>query len=190
MNNKKYFWLVIIAVSAIILYVLFAGNSAGPALDRSENKISTSTPMLITSPLFKDGEYIPKKFSCDGGNMNPELQIQNVPPEAKSLALIMHDPDAPRPGGFTHWVVWNIDPKTTIIKEESVPPGAVEGANGTGKPGYIGPCPPSGAHHYHFKLYALDSALSLAEGSDKSALETEISKHLVAQTELVGLYQR
>lgn len=124
--------------------------------------------------------------------MNPELQIQNVPGGAKSLALIVHDPDAPVPGGFTHWVVWNIDPTAAYIKDESVPPGAVEGTNGAGKVGYMGPCPPPGhgTHHYQFRLYALDSLLDLPATTKAAGLEAEIEKHLLETAELVGLYGR
>lgn len=122
--------------------------------------------------------------------MNPELQIQNVPEAAKSLALVLHDPDAPMEGGFTHWVVWNINPKTTLIKEESVPPGSAEGRNGAGKNAYIGPCPPSGTHHYHFMLSALDATLDLPPSAGKDELEAEIAKHLVEKTELIGLYEK
>jgi Raf kinase inhibitor-like YbhB/YbcL family protein len=146
--------------------------------------------MLLTSSAFNDGANIPKKFTCDGGNINPELLIQNVPEGAESLALIMHDPDAPRAGGFTHWVVWNIAPTTALIKEESVPPGSMEGNNGAGKQGYMGPCPPSGAHHYEFHLYALDAKLDLPEGSDKVPLEKGIKGHLIEEATLVGLYRR
>src|SRR5579862_6800936 len=98
--------------------------------------------MIVTSPNFNNGEMIPKKFTVDGGGINPELEIQNVPPDAKSLALIVHDPDAPIEGGFTHWVVWNIDPGTAIIKDESIPPGSVEGVNGMGELGWMPPAPP------------------------------------------------
>jgi Raf kinase inhibitor-like YbhB/YbcL family protein len=148
--------------------------------------------MIITSPSFIDGGKIPKKFTCDGGEINPELQILNVPDEAISLALIMHDPDAPREGGFTHWVVWNIDPQTTLIKEESIPPGAVEGANGSGRVGYAPPCPPPGhgVHHYHFKLYALDVAIDLPEGDSAAELMEAIKGHLLEQAEFIGLYER
>ncbi|MDP2598782.1 MAG: YbhB/YbcL family Raf kinase inhibitor-like protein [Candidatus Liptonbacteria bacterium] len=157
--------------------------------------------MIVTSPSFKDGEMIPKKFTCNGGNINPELQIQNVPLETKSLALIMDDPDAPTKT-FTHWLAWNIaaSPEASlapagrdsiiVIKEESVPPDSVEGMNGTKEIGYIGPCPPSGTHHYHFKLYALDAMLKLQTGAAKTELEAEINKHLIAKAELVGLYQQ
>lgn len=148
--------------------------------------------MLLTSPSFENEGFIPRKFSCEGGDINPELQIQNVPDGALSLALIVHDPDAPMPGGFTHWVIWNIDPATTLIKEESVPPGAVEGANGAGKSGYRGPCPPTGhgVHHYHFRLYALDASLELPAATKVDDLETDIEKHLIDSADLVGLYRR
>jgi Raf kinase inhibitor-like YbhB/YbcL family protein len=144
--------------------------------------------MIITSPSFDDGTEIPKKFGYDNGNFNPEFLIQNVPVEAKSLALIMHDPDAPIAGGFTHWTVWNIDPRTTIIKEESTPPGSMEGKNGAGHVGYFGPKPPSGTHHYHFYLYALDEELPLMEDTTVKILQQEIDEHMIARAEIVGLY--
>lgn len=146
--------------------------------------------MILTSPAFNDGDIIPKKYTCDGGDMNPELQIQNVPPEAKSLALIVHDPDAPMKGGFTHWVVWNISPKTNIIKQESIPPGSIEGRNSAGRNGYIGPCPPSGTHHYHFQLYALRDALDLTPTALFDDVQSAIENHLITKTDLVGLYAR
>jgi Raf kinase inhibitor-like YbhB/YbcL family protein len=147
--------------------------------------------MIITSSLFDDGGMIPRKFTCDGGDMNPELLVQNVPAEAKSLALILHDPDAPMPTGFTHWVVWNIDPRTSIIKEESIPSGSMEGTNDADRMGYFGPCPPPGApHHYHFQLYALDVVLDLPEAASVGALRAKIEKHSIATAELVGVYGR
>jgi Raf kinase inhibitor-like YbhB/YbcL family protein len=148
--------------------------------------------MLIASPSFQHNAPVPKKFTCDGGNINPELQIQNVPAGAASLALVMHDPDAPRPGGFTHWVVWNIDPRTTVIKEESVPPGAAEGSNGTHHAHYAGPCPPPGhgVHHYRFKLYALDVVLDLPPTTELADLEAAMAGHVLAEAELVGTYER
>lgn len=147
--------------------------------------------MIITSSAFNDGGMIPPKFTCDGGDMNPELLIQNVPAEAQSLALIVHDSDVPAKGGFTHWTVWNIDPKTSIIKEESISPGSMEGENSAGWVGYMGPCPPPGApHHYHFQIYALDAPLDLAVGASVAALRKEIAEHTIASGELVGLYGR
>ena len=147
--------------------------------------------MIITSSAFDDGGPIPRKFTCDGGDMNPELLIQNVPAGARSLALVLHDPDAPRPGGFTHWTVWNIDPSTQLIKEESVPPGSAEGANGAGRTGYMGPCPPPGApHHYHFQLYALDALVELSDGAPITELQKILDAHAIARADLVGLYGR
>lgn len=146
--------------------------------------------MILTSPIFKNGGAIPKKYTCDGGNINPELQIQNVPDKAKSLALIMHDPDAPMLGGFTHWVVWNIDPRTTVIKTESVSPGSIEGTNSAGTVSYAGPCPPKGTHRYIFYLYALDAVLDLPAGALAEVVRKDIEKHLLAKTELKGTYKR
>jgi Raf kinase inhibitor-like YbhB/YbcL family protein len=147
--------------------------------------------MIITSSAFDDGGMIPKKFTCDGGDFNPELLIQNVPPEAESLALVLHDPDAPVAGGFTHWIVWNIDPQTTLIKEESTPPASMEGNNSAHKIGYFGPCPPPGApHHYHFYLYALDTVLDLPEDVSIAAFQEEVDSHSIAKAELVGQYGR
>ncbi|MBI3589736.1 MAG: YbhB/YbcL family Raf kinase inhibitor-like protein [Candidatus Liptonbacteria bacterium] len=147
--------------------------------------------MLISSPAFESNQKIPTKFTCDGGNINPELHIQNVPEKAKSLALIMDDPDAPS-GTFTHWLIWNIDPKTEIIKQESVPPGAHEGQNDAGKIGYLGPCPPDKKpHRYFFKLYALsDSIIETESIRDRATLESIVNKLLIEKAELVGIYER
>jgi Raf kinase inhibitor-like YbhB/YbcL family protein len=148
--------------------------------------------MILTSPSFENDAAIPKKFTCDGGEMNPEFQIQNVPENAVTLALVMHDPDAPTARGFTHWVVWNIDPKTVLIKEESVPPGAIEGLNSAHAAQYQGPCPPHGhgVHHYHFKLFALDVALDLPKTAESRELDRAMEGHILAETELVGTYER
>ena len=149
--------------------------------------------MLLTSPNFNDGAMIPRKFTADGGGINPELHIQNVPHGAMSLALIVHDDDAPIAGGFTHWVVWNIDPMTMLIKEESIPPGSTEGANGRGELGWAPPSPPPGhgVHHYEFRLYALDvPALDIQEGATMGELVGAMEGHIIEETKLVGLYER
>jgi Raf kinase inhibitor-like YbhB/YbcL family protein len=146
--------------------------------------------MFLISPSFEDEKPIPKKFTCDGSNINPELEIQNVPEEARTLALIVHDPDAPKEKGFTHWVLWNINPTTALIKQESVPPGAIEGKNDSGKNGYTGPCPPSGIHHYCFWLYALDAEINLPAGSTRGEVEAAMKDHILVQTELIGTYER
>src|SRR5256886_16016020 len=119
--------------------------------------------MKVTSSGFQEGANIPSKFTCDGANTSPPLQISDVPSEAKSLVLIVDDPDAPS-GLFTHWLVWNIDPKTQSIAEANSA-GGVEGKNDFGKTGYGGPCPPSGTHRYYFRIFALDQQLSLKPGA-------------------------
>jgi hypothetical protein len=146
-------------------------------------------PLQISSPAFKHSQIIPSKHTCDGADVNPLLLIGNAPTEAKSFALIVDDPDAPA-GTWVHWVLWNIDPKTTEIKEDSVPSGALQGMNDFRKHEYGGPCPPSGTHRYFFKLYALDTTLNLGPNTTKAALERAMKGHIVAQSELVGLYKR
>lgn len=146
--------------------------------------------MLLSSPSFNPNEKIPQKFTCDGGNINPELVIQNVPEGTHSLVLIMDDPDAPS-GNFTHWLAWNIDPKTLVIKQESKPPQSIEGLNGRGNRGYTGPCPPDGKpHRYFFKLHALSSTINLPENASKIVLEETIKPYLIEKTELIGIYEK
>ena len=144
--------------------------------------------MKITSSAFQQGGNIPSKFSCDGPNTNPPLQISDAPPGAKSLVLIVDDPDAPS-GLFTHWAVWNISPQTTTVAEGSTPKG-VQGTSDFGKSGYGGPCPPSGAHRYYFKIFALDRELDLRSGAKRSQLDAAMKGHVVAQGELMGRYSR
>jgi Raf kinase inhibitor-like YbhB/YbcL family protein len=147
------------------------------------------TAMTITSPAFENGEPIPSRFTCDGEDINPALAFGNVPPEAQSLALIMDDPDAPN-GMWVHWIVWNIDQKTTEIGVNKVPAGAKQGRNDFRKASYGGPCPPSGTHRYFFKLYALDTILDLSPATTKSGLENAMKGHVLAQAELMGKYTR
>ena len=189
---------IVVGIAALLLlacavYFLWRERPAlvGTLAPEGSQPPETSRAMLITSPSFENNGMIPKKFTCDGGNMNPELQVHNIPPGAKSLALILHDSDAPVKGGFTHWVVWNISPATTLVRQESVPQGGVEGRNSSGKTGYTGPCPPPGApHHYEFRFYALDTVLALPLTTQKADLEAAMAGHILEETALVGLYQR
>lgn len=143
--------------------------------------------LTLKSPAFQHNSPIPKKYSCDGEIINPPLTIEGVPKESKSLALIMDDPDAPN-GTFDHWVVWNIPPSTTKIAEHTAP--GTEGLNGARRPGYTGPCPPSGTHRYFFKVYALDLELGLGAKTTKRDLERAMQDHILAKGELIGLYHR
>jgi len=144
--------------------------------------------MKITSSAFHQGANIPSKFTCDGSDTSPPLQIADVPSGAKSLVLIVDDPDAPG-GLFTHWLVWNISPQTGSIAEGSAPKG-VQGANDFGKSGYRGPCPPPGTHRYSFKIFALDRELDLRSGAKRSQVDAAMKDHVIAQGELVGRYAK
>jgi len=149
---------------------------------------SGEAKMKITSSAFQEGGNIPSKFTCDGGDSSPPLQIAEIPSGAKSLALVVDDPDAPS-GLFTHWIVWNISPQTNAIAEGSALKG-VQGTNDFGKSDYGGPCPPSGTHRYYFKIFALDRELDLPTGTKRSQLDAAIKGHVVAQGELMGRYSK
>lgn len=145
--------------------------------------------MQIISPAFSDGQPIPSKYTCDGTNVSPPLKFSDMAEGARSLVLIVDDPDAPA-GTWVHWTLWNISPQTTEIAENSVPDGAIEGITDFGRPGYGGPCPPSGTHRYFFKLYALDITLNLKLSVRAADIEKTMEGHILAKAELVGLYQR
>ena len=151
--------------------------------------INAAASVSIATPAFQAGGDIPAKSTCNGANVNPELKINGVPNEAKSLVLIVDDPDAPR-GLFTHWIVWNIDPKTTDIGENSVPVGGVQGTNDFGKRNYSGPCPPSGTHRYSFKIFALDSKLDLKPSARRAELDAAMKSHVLTQGELIARSSR
>ena len=144
--------------------------------------------MKLTSTVFQNNAPIPSEYTCDGADLSPPLIISDVPPNAKSLILIMDDPDAPV-GNWDHWVVFNIPPSANQLQKGKEPDGAA-GKNSWGKAGYGGPCPPSGTHRYFFKLYALDTELNLPEGSPKKDIEKEMQGHIVAKAELMGIYKR
>ncbi len=153
------------------------------------NLTAQSAEIEVTSPAFKSGGIIPSEFTCKGAEKSPPLQFQGVPRSAKTLVLIMDDPDAPG-GLFTHWLVWNIKSSTTKILTGVTPEGASEGTNDFGKPGYGGPCPPAGTHHYIFHLYALDTKLRLAGGAKRGQLEKAFAGHILARGKLIGRCSR
>jgi Raf kinase inhibitor-like YbhB/YbcL family protein len=146
-----------------------------------------SPHLVVTSTGFIDHSVIPTKYSCEGNEVSPPLHLANIPTTAKTLALIMHDPDAPMAGGFTHWVVWNIDVRNDIPENYKL---ADQGLNSAHKNGYKGMCPPSGTHHYYFKAYALDTKLNLSKETDKAGLEKAMTGHILAEGELMGLYKK
>jgi Raf kinase inhibitor-like YbhB/YbcL family protein len=149
----------------------------------------------VTSPAFKNGEYIPIKYSGIGENISIPLAFHNIDPRGKSIAIIMDDPDAPTPKPFVHWLIWNIPTSITSIPED-IPPseivltldGALQGKNTTGEVGYIGPNPPSGTHVYKIKAYVLDYFLDIEAGSTKEELEKEMEGHILQSSLLEGKF--
>jgi Raf kinase inhibitor-like YbhB/YbcL family protein len=146
----------------------------------------TVKELVITSPVFENNQYIPSRYTCEGDNINPPLEIAGVPEGTKSLVLIVDDLDAPG-GIFNHWVVWNIDP-VNMIGENSVP--GIEGINGFENHSYGGPCPPLGEHSYVFKVYALDILLDLDSNAQEHEVESAMEGHILAKGELMGLYRK
>ena len=152
----------------------------------------------LTSQAFQPNGPIPSKYTCEGSDTSPPLEWTEAPPVAKSLALIVDDPDAPDPAKpqrvYVHWVVYNIPPGTTKLPENAaktgLPAGAQPGTNDWKKQTYGGPCPPIGRHRYFFKLYALDSQLSGLNNPTKADLEKAMQGHVIGQTEIVGTYQK
>lgn len=149
--------------------------------------------MKLTSSAFHDKTHIPKKYTCDGQNINPPLSIADIPKGTRSLALVMDDHDVPtyiRPDGtWDHWVIFNIPPDITLI-EEGKEPQCVHGLGTGNNLKYYGPCPPDREHHYSFKLYALDTELNLPEKTTKKQLEQAMKGHILDETELTGVYGR
>jgi Raf kinase inhibitor-like YbhB/YbcL family protein len=151
--------------------------------------------MRLTSTAFEHGGVIPRDHTCEGSDRSPPLVIHDVPKEAKSLALIVDDPDAPDPKApkrtWVHWVLFNLPPNARNLSDGGDDfPGALEGRNDWNKTAYGGPCPPVGRHRYFFKLYALDVVLTDLQAPTKAALESAMQGHIVAQAELMGTYQK
>jgi Raf kinase inhibitor-like YbhB/YbcL family protein len=152
-------------------------------------------PFSITSPSFSAGGAIPKKFTCDGSDVSPQLSWKGAPAGTQTFALIVDDPDAPV-GTWVHWVLYDVPANTTELpegleKKEQVASGALQGRNDFHKTGYGGPCPPAGKpHRYFFKLYALDTKLNLRAGATKPDVERAMRGHILDQTELMGRYSR
>jgi len=148
----------------------------------------------ISSPAFTEGGNIPSKFTCDAGQTNPSpaLTWKDAPAATKSFVLIMDDPDAPMPGGFTHWVLVDIPAATSGLPENfQVGSIGVSANSGFRRPGYGGPCPPTGAHHYHFKLMALDvPTIGVQQGASRADVEKAMAGHVIGTAETVGLYQK
>ena len=154
--------------------------------------------LSIASPAFQHEGTIPTKYTCEGADVSPSLAFSGAPSNAKSLALIVDDPDAPDPAApkrvWVHWLVYNLPSATQELPEavraDALPPGARVGANDWDKAAYGGPCPPIGRHRYFFKLYALDTMLPDLGRPNKAALEKAMQGHVVAEATLLGTYQK
>ena len=151
--------------------------------------------MQLTSSDFQTGGRIPIRFTCEGDDISPEFSWRDAPRETQSFVLMLHDPDAPKAGGFTHWVVYNIPASVghmeqNVPKQPSVPGLGSQGKNDGGKIGYMGPCPPSGTHHYFAKLFALDTELRLEPGASHEKVWLAMERHILDQVELMGIYAK
>ena len=178
-------------LSVVLLSIVFIAQqpSAGHA-GRSGGHI-----IQLSSSAFPAGGNIPRQFTCQGEDVSPELTWKNAPKHTKVFALIVHDPDAPRAGGFTHWVAYNIPAKVNHLPQaipsgEQLPGGGLQGKNDFEQLGYRGPCPPSGTHRYYFYLYALDLELNLRPGATKEDVERAMKGHLIEKAELMGKYRK
>jgi Raf kinase inhibitor-like YbhB/YbcL family protein len=187
---------------SIFLAGLIGCLAAGGCKSDDDPTGGKAMTIAVTSTAFEAGKTIPKKYTGEGDDVSPPLAWSNLPKETKEIALICDDPDAPA-GTWVHWVLYKIPPETTSLPEGlprektlKAPAGAVQGVNSwpasDGNLGYRGPMPPKGhgTHHYHFKVYALDKPVSAPPGIDKAKLLAEIRDHVLAQGELVGVYQR
>ena len=184
-------------IVGLLLLLVGCASPAPPAQRQLENVNlpQTAQPgMQVTSTAFKEGQSIPRQYTCDGVNISPPLEWNGVPKSAKTIAIIADDPDAP-PGTWVHWVLFNLPAENIGLVEnlpttESLKAGGFQGNNDFQKIGYGGPCPPSGTHRYFFKVYALDNELPLKAGATKADIEKAMQGHIVAQTQLMGTYSR
>lgn len=153
--------------------------------------------LALSTPVFDHQGEIPATYTCDGADVSPQLQWSGIPEQARSLVLIVDDPDAPDPAHprmtWVHWLIYNLPPDSKGLPEgmspEQIPQGSLNGINDWKREGYGGPCPPVGRHRYFFKLYALDTVLDDLHGPGKAQLEAVMQGHIIESTELVGTYQ-
>ncbi len=180
----------------IALLVLSSGCISDQPEQETQTKEETIMEQIsISSDAFKDGTSLPVEYTCDGEDRSPALSWDTIPAGTQSIALIVDDPDAPGKT-WVHWVIYNIPANTTglpaaVPKNKTLDDGSLQGKNDFGRIGYNGPCPPPGKpHRYFFKVYAMDTTLSLKRGATKSQLEATMSGHILAQGEMIGKYGR
>lgn len=178
--------LIVILACGLFFWFEFTFHPSG---DVAETTISLSAGLTLKSPAFVNGGNLPALYGCNGQGINPPLVISGVVSEAKSLALIVDDTDAPS-GDYIHWVMWNIKPTARLIAENSVPSDSIQGVTSSGGNQYDGPCPPAGTHNYHFKIYALNTVLNLESSANQGKLLKAMAGHILDQADLVGLYSK
>lgn len=178
---KKNILIPVLIVIFLVAYIILK--------NQKNNVTSVKESNMKLTTVFENNTNIPSKYTCDGENIVPELNISEIPPNAKELVLIVDDPDAPG-GTFVHWILFNISTSTRLINAKSIPEGSKQGLNDFGKIHWGGPCPPSGTHRYFFKLYAVDKDIDLPEGATKTQVEKEIQGHIIEKSEIFGLYKR
>lgn len=184
---------IVVMIIIVGSFVVALNNNKSADISGNSEKIinnqeNNMQKLILTSSAFGNNGKIPSRHTCDGEGVSPALQIEGVEQNAKSLVLIMDDPDAPS-GVWDHWVKFNISTSTKEIKEGSEPEG-ISGIGTTGNKGYFGPCPPDREHRYFFKLYSLDTELDLKEGATKKEVEKAMEEHILQQAELIGIYER
>ncbi len=182
-----------------ITILLLAGllalvNSCKETEQKTQNEGGAKMTITIVSPAFEQGGMIPAKYTCDGMDISPALKFEGIPEEAKSIALIADDPDAPM-GTWVHWVLFNLPAGTTELNENmpkdgQLPNGAIQGTTDFGRTGYGGPCPPSGVHRYYFKVYALNDKLQLDSTATKADVSQAMQGKILAEGQLMGKYKR
>lgn len=180
----------------ILIVILLLSVSVGAFYYLDKSTINRSGRLLLSKGTinfgtqeFAQGLPIPTKFTCNGRDINPTLYIERVPQDAKSLVIIMDDPDA-TPDTFTHWILFNIDPSEELLEEGEIPAGAVLATNDFGKTQYAGPCPPLGIHRYFYRIYALDTKLTLDEKATRTDVDQAIKGHIITTGETYGEYSK
>ena len=186
---------VVLVIAAVSWGFAMRGSPEKGTMSETHYSMQEDTGFRITSAAFEDGGVIPSRYTCDGANVSPSVVFHGVPPGAKSLVIIADDPDVPRElggGVFDHWILFNIPPTVTGIPEGGS--AGIAGVNGGGERGYFGPCPPPRyephEHRYFFKAFALDTTLSLSDGASKAEVEAALIGHVLAESVLLGRYQR
>lgn len=184
--------IVIFIISAILLTVFLVGRLVSRTMPAvlGEREARPASALSLTSPVFSNNQTLPIKYTCMDEGINPPLTVYNNIGNARSLALILEDPEAPE-GVFTHWLLWNISTSMKEIKENSKIDGTMEGRNDFGEDGYGAPCPPPGqTHRYIFRLLALDERLTLSNTTDREIFEQQVNDHVLAQTTLTTTFSR